>query len=155
MLASIFYGAMYGGTITSVLINTPVKRLGDHLPGRISDGQAGTCGVRAAIAAIGSFVGGTIPRWGFVLVALPLTRFALRFGPPEFFALMLVGLSLVTGLAGRSLIRALLSAVWACSSRRWDRPRHGAPRFTFGRMELLDGFGIVPVVMGVFGIGRS
>lgn len=156
MLAAIYYGAMYGGTITSVLINTPgeaasaITCLDGYQMAR--QGRAGTA---LAISAIGSFIGGTIATMGLVLVALPLTRFALKFGPPEFFALMLVGLSLVTGLAGRSLVRALLSAVLGLLIAQIGiDPVMGAPRFTFGQMELLDGFGIVPVVMGVFGIGE-
>ena len=156
MLAAIYYGAMYGGTITSVLINTPGEAASaiTCLDG-YQMARQGRAGAALAIAAIGSFIGGTIATMGLVLVALPLTRFALKFGPPEFFALMLVGLSLVTGLAGRSLIRALLSAVLGLLIAQIGiDPVMGAPRFTFGQMELLDGFGIVPVVMGVFGIGE-
>jgi putative tricarboxylic transport membrane protein len=156
MLAAIYYGAMYGGTITSVLINTPGEAASaiTCLDG-YQMARQGRAGAALAIAAIGSFIGGTIATMGLVLVALPLTRFALKFGPPEFFALMLVGLSLVTGLAGRSLVRALLSAVLGLLIAQIGiDPVMGAPRFTFGQMELLDGFGIVPVVMGVFGIGE-
>lgn len=156
MLSAIYYGAMYGGTITSVLINTPGEAASAVT---CLDGYAmakqGRAGAALAIAAIGSFIGGTVAVFGLVLVALPLTRFALRFGPPEFFALMLVGLSLVTGLAGRSLIRALLSAILGLLLAQVGiDPVMGAPRFTFGQVELMDGFGIVPVVMGVFGIGE-
>ena len=156
MLSAIYYGAMYGGTITSVLINTPGEAASvvTCLDGYEMSKQ-GRAGSALAIAAIGSFVGGTFATMGLVLVALPLTRFALKFGPPEFFALMVVGLSLVTGLAGRSLLRALISAVLGLLIAQVGvDPVMGAPRFTFGRMELLDGFGIVPVVMGVFGIGE-
>ncbi|NVO12623.1 MAG: tripartite tricarboxylate transporter permease [Rhodoplanes sp.] len=156
MLAAIYYGAMYGGTITSVLINTPGEAASAVT---CLDGYAmakqGRAGAALAVAAIGSFVGGTVAVGGLVLVALPLTRFALRFGPPEFFALMIVGLSLVTGLAGRSLVRALLSAILGLMIAQVGiDPVMGAPRFTFGHVELMDGFGIVPVVMGVFGIGE-
>ena len=92
---------------------------------------------------------------GLVLVALPLTALALKFGPPEFFALMVVGLSLVTGLAGKSLVRALMSAIFGLMIAMVGiDPVMGAPRFTFGVTELLDGFDFVPVVMGVFGIGE-
>lgn len=112
MLSAIYYGAMYGGTITSVLINTPGEAASvvTCLDG-YEMAKQGRAGSALAIAAIGSFIGGTVATMGLVLVALPLTRFALKFGPPEFFALMVVGLSLVTGLAGRSLLRALISAV--------------------------------------------
>ena len=156
MLSAIYYGAMYGGTITSVLINTPGEAASvvTCLDG-YEMAKQGRAGSALAIAAIGSFIGGTVATMGLVLVALPLTRFALKFGPPEFFALMVVGLSLVTGLAGRSLLRALISAVLGLLIAQVGvDPVMGAPRFTFGQMELLDGFGIVPVVMGVFGIGE-
>ena len=156
MLAAIYYGAMYGGTITSVLINVPGEAASavTCLDG-YEMAKRGRAGPALAVAAIGSFIGGTVATMGLVLLALPLTRFALRFGPPEFFGLMVVGLSLVTGLAGRSLVRALVSAiVGLLLAQIGIDPVMGAPRFTFGRMELLDGFGIVPVVMGVFGIGE-
>jgi len=156
MLAAIYYGAMYGGTITSVLLNVPGEAASVVT---CIDGyqmaKQGRAGPALAVSAIGSFIGGTVATMGLVLLALPLTRFALKFGPPEFFALMMVGLSLVTGLAGKSLVRALMSAVLGLMIAGIGiDPVMGAPRFTFGRMELLDGFGIVPVVMGMFGIGE-
>jgi putative tricarboxylic transport membrane protein len=156
MLAAIYYGAMYGGTITSVLLNVPGEAASVVT---CMDGyqmaKQGRAGPALAVAAIGSFVGGTVATMGLVLLALPLTRFALKFGPPEFFALMAVGLSLVTGLAGKSLVRALLSAILGLLIAQIGiDPVMGALRFTFGRTELLDGFGIVPVVMGLFGIGE-
>ena len=156
MLAAIYYGAMYGGTITSVLLNVPGEAASVVT---CMDGyqmaKQGRAGPALAIAAIGSFVGGTVATMGLVLLALPLTRFALKFGPPEFFGLMVVGLSLVTGLAGKSLVRALMSAVLGLLIAQIGiDPVMGAPRFSFGRTELLDGFGIVPVVMGLFGIAE-
>jgi putative tricarboxylic transport membrane protein len=156
MLAAIYYGAMYGGTITSVLLNVPGEAASvvTCLDG-YQMAKQGRAGPALAIAAIGSFIGGSAATLGLVLLALPLTRFALSFGPPEFFALMVVGLSLVTGLAGNSLVRALLSALLGLLIAQIGiDPVMGAPRFTFGRTELLDGFGIVPVVMGLFGIGE-
>jgi putative tricarboxylic transport membrane protein len=156
MLASIYYGAMYGGTITSVLLNVPGEAASvvTCLDG-YQMAKQGRAGPALAIAAIGSFIGGTVATMGLVLIALPLTRFALKFGPPEFFALMAVGLSLVTGLAGKSLVRALMSALLGLLIAQIGiDPVMGAPRFTFSRTELLDGFGIVPVVMGLFGIGE-
>jgi putative tricarboxylic transport membrane protein len=156
MLAAIYYGAMYGGTITSVLLNVPGEAASVVT---CIDGyqmaKQGRAGPALAVAAIGSFLGGAVATAGLVVLALPLTRFALRFGPPEFFGLMVVGLSLVTGLAGKSLVRALLSAILGLLIAQIGiDPVMGAPRFTFGRTELLDGFGIVPVVMGLFGIGE-
>src|SRR5512138_3401665 len=107
MLAAIYYGAMYGGTITSVLVNV----LGEAASAvTCLDGyqmaRQGRAGAALAIAAIGSFIGGNVAVAALVVVALPLSNLALRFGPPEFFALMLIGLTMVTGLAGRSIVRA-------------------------------------------------
>ena len=156
MLAAIYYGAMYGGTITSVLINVPgeaasvVTCLDGYQMGR--QGRAGTA---LGIAAIGSFVGGVFAAIVLAVVALPLARFALAFGPPEFFALMFFGICLVTGLAGQSLAAALLMTIFGLLlSLIGLDPVRGAPRFTFGVPELYDGLGFVPVGMGLFGVAE-
>jgi len=156
MLAAIYYGAMYGGTITSVLINTPGEAASavTCLDG-YQMAKRGRAGPALAISAIGSFIGGIVATMGLVLMALPLTRLALKFGPPEVFALLVVGLSLVTGLASHSLLRALIAAVIGLMLAQIGiDPVMGAPRFTFGSLDLFDGFGIIPVVMGLFGIGE-
>jgi putative tricarboxylic transport membrane protein len=156
MLAAIYYGAMYGGTITSVLINVPGEAASvvTCLDG-YEMAKQGRAGAALGIAAIGSFFGGSVATFGLVILALPLARFALKFGPPEYFALLLVGLSLVMGLAGKSLAKALMMAILGLlfSSVGVD-PVEGAPRFTFGIAPLLDGVRFVPVVMGFFGIGE-
>ena len=156
MLSAIYYGAMYGGTITSVLINVPgeaasvVTCLDGYQMAR--QGRAGTA---LGIAAIGSFVGGVVASLALAVVAPPLVRFALSFGPPEFFSLMFLGLCLVTGLAGQSLAAALLMTVLGLLlSLIGLDPVRGAPRFTFGVPELYDGLGFVPVVMGLFGVAE-
>ena len=156
MLSAIFYGAMYGGTITSVLINTPGEAASaiTCLEG-YEMAKRGRAGAALSIAAIGSFIGGSIATMGLVILALPLTALALKFGPPEFFALMVLGLSLVTGLAAKSMTRALMSAVFGLLIAMVGiDPVMGAPRFNFGVTELLDGFDFVPVVMGIFGISE-
>jgi len=156
MLAAIYYGAMYGGTITSLLINVPGEAASvvTCLDG-YEMAKRGRAGAALGIAAIGSFVGGTVATFGLVLVALPLSRFALKFGPPEYFALLCVGMSLVMGLAGKSLSRALMMGiVGLIFSLVGVDPVEGAPRFTFGIPQLLDGVRFVPVVMGFFGIGE-
>jgi putative tricarboxylic transport membrane protein len=156
MLAAIYYGAMYGGTITSVLANTPgeaasaVTCLDGHRMAR-----AGRAGPALAIAAIGSFIGGIVATAGLVLVALPLTRLALTFGPPEIFALLLVGLAMVTALASRSILRAMVAAVLGMLIAQIGiDPVMGTARFTFGRPELYEGVSIIAVVMGLFGIAE-
>jgi putative tricarboxylic transport membrane protein len=117
--------------------------------------RQGRGGAALGIAAIGSFVGGLFATVMLVIVALPLARLALKFGPPEFFALMLFGMCLVTGLAGRSLVAALLMTVFGLLLAMIGiDPVRGAPRFTAGIAELYDGVGFVPVVMGLFGVAE-
>src|SRR5688572_22244925 len=156
MLSAIYYGAMYGGTITSVLINVPGEAASviTCIDGyeMAKQGRAGTA---LGIAGIGSFIGGTIAAGLLVVVATPLSRFALSFGPPEFFALLLVGLCLVTSLAGRSLTAGVLMTVFGLLlSMIGIDPVRGAPRFTFGVPDLYDGVGFIPVAMGLFGISE-
>jgi putative tricarboxylic transport membrane protein len=156
MLSAIYYGAMYGGTLTSVLVNVPgeaasaITCLDGH-----EMAKRGRAGPALAVAAIGSFFGGTIATMGLVLLAQPLTALALKFGPPEFFSLMLVGLSLVIGLAGKSIALALISALLGLLIAMVGiDPVVGAPRFAFGNVHLLGGIDVVIVAMGLFGVGE-
>ena len=156
MLSAIYYGAMYGGTITSVLINVPgeaasvITCIDGH-----QMAKQGRAGAALGIAAIGSFVGGTVATIALVVVAPPLAKMALRFGPPEFFALMLFGLCLVSGLAGKSMLAALLMTVLGLLLAMIGiDPVRGAPRFAFDIPDLYDGIGFIPVVMGLFGISE-
>ncbi len=156
MLTSIYYGAMYGGTLTSVLVNVPgeaasaITCLDGH-----EMAKRGRAGAALAVAAVGSFFGGMMSILGLILLAVPLTKLALLFGPPEFFALMLVGLSLVVGLAGRSIALALISGVIGLLIAMVGiDPVAGMPRFTFGNVNLLGGIDVVVVAMGVFGVGE-
>ena len=156
MLAGIYYGAMYGGTITSVLVNVPGEAASAIT---CLDGYAmakqGRAGPALAVAAIGSFVGGTIATLALVMLAMPLTRLALSFGPPEFFALMMIGLALVAVLAGRSMVLGLISAIFGLLvSLVGIDPVMGGTRFTFGTTALLGGISIVPVAMGLFGVSE-
>jgi putative tricarboxylic transport membrane protein len=156
MLAAIYYGSQYGGTITSVLINTPGEAASavTCIEG-YEMAKQGRAGSALSIAAIGSFFGGTVSTLALMLIALPLTRLALKFGPPESFALIVMALSLVTALAGQSIARAMISAMLGLLiGMAGVDPSSGVPRFTFGQVGLLDGFGIVPVAMGLFGISE-
>lgn len=156
MLAAIYYGAQYGGTITAVLVNTPGEAASAITC--IEGYQMAKRGLAApalSMAAIGSFIGGTMATLGLVLVAMPLAKLALKIGPPEFFALLLVGMALVTALAGKSPLLATVSAVLGLVvGMVGTDPVVGAPRFTLGFAELLDGFGVVPVMMGLFGVAE-
>jgi putative tricarboxylic transport membrane protein len=156
MLAAIYYGAMYGGTITSVLVNVPGEAASviTCLDG-YQMAKQGRAGPALGIAAIGSFIGGTFATLALMVVSLPLATFALRFGPPEVFALLVVGLSLVTGLSGKSIFAALIMTMFGLMLAMVGMdPVRGAPRFTFGIPPLYDGIGFIPVVMGLFGIGE-
>lgn len=156
MLAAIYYGAMYGGTITSVLVNVPGEAASviTCLDG-YQMAKQGRAGPALGIAAIGSFIGGTFATLALMVVSLPLATFALRFGPPEVFALLVVGLSLVTGLSGKSIFAALIMTMFGLMLAMVGMdPVRGAPRFTFGIPPLYDGIGFIPVVMGLFGVGE-
>jgi putative tricarboxylic transport membrane protein len=156
MLAAIFYGTAYGGTITSVLLNTPGEAASaiTTLDGYQMTKQ-GRAGPALTIAALGSFVGGTVATILLVLAARPLGSLGLKVGPPEFFALVLVGLSLLVALAGRSMVRALISGVLGLMIAMVGiDPVGGAPRFTFGADRLLDGVSFVAIVVGLFGLSE-
>ncbi|HTM76380.1 MAG TPA: tripartite tricarboxylate transporter permease, partial [Devosia sp.] len=156
MLAAIYYGTMYGGTITSVLMNVPGESASvvTAIDG-YQMAQKGRAGQALAIAALGSFFGGCVATFGMVLLSGPLSQLGLMFGPPEFFALVLVGFSLLVGLAGNSVTKSLISAIFglALTLPGFD-PMAGMPRLTFGQISMLDGFGLVPVLMGLFGISE-
>lgn len=156
LLGAIFYGSQYGGTITSVLLNTPGEAASAVT---VIDGyqmtKKGRAGVALGIAAIGSFVGGTVATIGLVVAAKPLGSLGLKVGPPEFFGLMVLGISLLVALAGRSMIKALLSGVMGLLiSLVGIDPVIGAPRFTFGSANLLDGISFVAVIVGIFGLSE-
>ena len=156
LLAGIYYGVQYGGSTTSILVN---------IPGEASsvitcmDGyqmaRQGRAGPALGIAAWGSFIAGTIANIGLMLVAIPLAHAALSFGPPEYFALMCTGLIIVTYLAQGSILKAIMMALIGLilGSIGLDLIT-GLPRFTFGINELSDGVGIIPLVMGLFGISE-
>ncbi len=156
MLAAIFAGTNYGGTISSVLMNVPGEAATaiTCIEG-YQMAKNGRAGAALSVAAIGSFFGGTIAVIGLTVAAPPLTSLALMVGPPEYFALMVLGTSLLTGLAGKSMLKALLMGVTGLILAMVGMdPTAGTPRFTFGHLELLDGVSFVPVVMGLFGVGE-
>ncbi len=156
MLAGIYYGAMYGGSTTSILVNIPGESASVVT---CIDGyqmaRQGRAGPALGIAAFGSFIAGTIGVMLLGLVAPPLARFALRFGPPEYFALMFLGLTVLVYLANGPTIKALIMAALGIVLGIVGTDLiTGRARFTYGLIELNDGIGIVPVVMGVFGIAE-
>ncbi len=156
MLAGIYYGAMYGGSTTSILVNIPGEAASvvTCLDG-YQMAKQGRAGAALGIAAFGSFIAGTLGIVGLMIFAAPLARFALRFGSPEYFGLLLLGLTLVTYLSRGSLIKALMMGAFGLilSCVGLDSIR-GVPRMTFNIMELWDGVGLVPVAMGLFGVAE-
>jgi len=156
MLAGIYYGAKYGGSTTSILLNVPGESASvvTCLDG-YQMARKGRAGAALGIAAIASFVAGTVGVLGLMLVAPPLARFALAFSSPEYFGLMTLGLALVVLLAGRSVIKALLAALVGLWIASMGTDLFSATsRFTFGQMELLAGIDFIVVAIGVFAIGE-
>src|SRR5580765_5202736 len=153
MLAGIYYGAQYGGSTTAILVN---------LPGESSsvvtclDGyqmaRQGRAGPALAIAAIGSFFAGCVATLIIAVAAPPLAEVALKFGPAEYFSLMVFGLIAATVLAHGSLVKAIAMVVWGLLFGLVGTDvNSGVLRFTFGVPELSDGIGFVSVAMGMFG----
>ncbi|MFL4477909.1 tripartite tricarboxylate transporter permease [Paeniglutamicibacter sp. ORCA_105] len=156
MLAGIFYGAQYGGTITSVLLRIPgeASSVVTVFDGYVLAKQ-GRAGTALGIAAIGSFIGGTIGIIGLTFLAPLVAGFALDFGPPEYTALALLGILLVATISGGSKIKALTAAAFGLFLATVGRDIFtGAERFTFGSLPLADGIDFVPIAMGLFGVGE-
>ncbi|MEG2577684.1 MAG: tripartite tricarboxylate transporter permease, partial [Glutamicibacter sp.] len=156
MLAGIFYGAQYGGTITSVLLRLPgeASSVVTVFDGYVMAKQ-GRAGTALGIAAIGSFIGGTIAIVGLTFLAPLVASFALDFGPPEYTALALLGILLVATISGGSKIKAIIAAALGLFLATVGRDGFtGAERFTFGNLSLADGIDFVPIAMGLFGVGE-
>jgi putative tricarboxylic transport membrane protein len=156
LLAGIYYGAMYGGSTTSILVNAPGESSSvvTCLDG-YEMAKKGRAGPALASAAIGSFVAGTFATLMLMLFGPWVARIALNFGPPEFFSLMVAALTLVTSLAGRSLVKALLSTLFGLTIATVGIDlQSGVPRYTFGNPELMDGFEFVVVAIGLFALSE-
>jgi putative tricarboxylic transport membrane protein len=156
MLAGIYYGAMYGGSTTSILMRIPGEAASVMT---CIDGYAmarkGRAGAALAIAAIGSFIAGTVSVVALMLLAPPLANFALRFGPPEYFALLLLGLLVLAYMSGGSMVKSLAMAVLGLLLGMVGIDQmSGFFRFSYGIMELGDGLGVVPIAVGLFGIAE-
>jgi putative tricarboxylic transport membrane protein len=156
MLAALYAGTMYGGTITSVLINTPGESASvvTCLDG-YQMALKGRAGPALGIAAFGSFIAGTIGVVLLMLIAPLLARWSLAFGPPETFALMLLGLTTVTMLAGDDPLKGYISMVLGLMLAMvgFDIVS-GEPRYGFGIPEMMDGIDFLPVAIGLFGLGE-
>jgi putative tricarboxylic transport membrane protein len=156
LLAGIYYGAMYGGSTTSILMRIPGEAASVMT---CLDGYAmarqGRAGAALAIAAVGSFVAGTLSVVGLMLLAPPLAAFALRFGPPEYFALLLLGLLVLAYMSGGSMLKSLaMAALGLLLGMVGIDQMSGYFRFAYGVVELGDGIGVVPLAVGLFGLAE-
>ncbi|MCD6733079.1 MAG: tripartite tricarboxylate transporter permease [Burkholderiaceae bacterium] len=157
MFAGVYYGAMYGGSTTSILINTPgesatvVTALEGYRMAR-----AGRAGAALATAAIGSFVAGTIGTIALTFIAPLVVEAALKFGPAEYFSLMLLSLVAVSAVLGSSVLRGLIAlALGLLLGLVGVDIQSGQPRFTFGTSELLDGIEFTAAAVGLFAVGEA
>ncbi len=156
LLAGVYYGAMYGGSTTSILMRIPGEAASVMT---CIDGyamtQKGRGGAALAIAAIGSFIAGTLSVVGLMLLAPPLAEFAIRFGPAEYTSLLLVGLIVLAYMSGSSMLKMLaMAALGLLVGMIGMDVMSGYARFTGDVIELRDGLGIVPVAVGLFGISE-
>ena len=156
MMCGLYCGAMYGGTITSVLINVPGESSSvmTCLDG-YQMARQGRAGKALGIAAIGSFIAGTASVVFLMLLAFPFVKLALSFGPPEYFSLMLMGLATIAGVSGGSVLKALICTFLGLliSTPGMDA-FSGLPRLTFGLPGLMGGVSFLVVAVGLFGIGE-
>ncbi|QJP13955.1 tripartite tricarboxylate transporter permease [Starkeya sp. ORNL1] len=156
MLAGIYYGAKYGGSTTSILLNMPgeASSVVSCIDG-YQMARNGRAGAALGIAAIASFVAGTVGLLLMTFVAPPIANFALSFSSPEYFALMVMGLSLVVLLSGKSMIKSVLSLVFGLWLATVGTDLFTAQsRFIFGRSELLGGIEFMTVAIGIFAIAE-
>lgn len=156
MLAGIYYGSMYGGSTTAILINTPGEAA--SIPTAL-DGykmaRQGRAGPALGMSAISSFIAGTFSIVALMLLAPPLASVALTFGPPEYFSLMFFGLTMVVSLAGKSLIKGMLAGLigLGISTIGLD-PISGIERFCYGNPDFGAGIDFISVVVGLFAISE-
>ncbi|WBF56388.1 tripartite tricarboxylate transporter permease [Lysinibacillus sp. JK80] len=156
LLAGVYYGAMYGGSTTSILLNTPGESSSvvTTLDG-YQMAKQGRAGSALSIAAIGSFCAGVVALLGLILLANPLSKLALKFGPAEYFSLMLLGLAAVSGLAGRSITKALIMTVLGLMLGTVGIDAvSGIERFTFGQPMLFSGIEFLTIAVGLFALGE-
>jgi len=157
LFAGIYYGAMYGGSTTSILLNTPGESatIVTSLEGN-KMAKKGRAGAALATAAIGSFVAGTIGTIGITFLAEPVVKLALMFGPADYFALMMLSFVTVSAVLGSSAVRGLTAlAIGIFLGMIGIDNQTGQARFTFGITELFDGINVIVVAVGLFAVGET
>jgi putative tricarboxylic transport membrane protein len=157
LLAGVYYGAMYGGSTTSILLNTPGESSSvvTTLDG-YQMAKQGRAGAALSIAAIGSFVAGIVSLIGLVLLARPLSDVALKFSPADHFSLMILGLCAISGLAGKSITKALLMTILGLLLATIGIDAvSGVSRFTYDIPELYQGLEFLTIAVGLFALGEA
>jgi len=156
MMAGIYYGSMYGGSTTTILVNVPgeaasvVTAIDGYQMAR-----KGKAGAALAVAAVGSFVAGTLGLIGLMFFAPVLAKAALEFGPPEYFAIVIVGLVFLSRIGSSSALKSFIMVAFGLLLGTVGmEPVSGFPRFTLGQLQLAQGIELVPVAMGLYGIGE-
>ncbi len=156
MLSGLYYGAAYGGSTTSILVNIPGET--SSIPTTF-DGfpmtKQGRAGEALWISAVGSFIAGTTGAIMLSIIGPEIAKHALKFGPPEYTGLVVFSLTLIVGLSGRSIIKGLAAGVvgMIIGTAGLD-PLTGIKRFSFGSVSIMRGFEIIPLAIGLFGIGE-
>ncbi|MCL4424901.1 MAG: tripartite tricarboxylate transporter permease [Firmicutes bacterium] len=156
LFAGIYYGSMYGGSTTSILVRVPGEAASvvTCIEG-YEMAKKGRAGAALAVSAVGSFIAGTVSIIALTVVAVPLAEAALKFGPPEYLAISLAGLFLLARLTGGDPLKSLIMAVGGLMLGTVGIDSiSGNLRFTFGNMALADGIDFLPVAMGLFGIAE-
>jgi len=156
MITCIYYGAKYGGSTTTILLNVPGE--GSSVVTALDGYQMarqGRAGAALGISAIGSFFAGIVGTFGLIFICVPLAAFSLKFGPAEYFSLIIMGMLTIVFVGGKSITKSLISGVLglALGTVGTDFVQ-GAPRFVYGYYKLMEGIPFVAVVMGMFGIGE-
>ena len=157
MFAGIYYGAMYGGSTTSILLNTPGESatIVTAMEGN-QMAKKGRAGPALATSAIGSFVAGTIATVGLTFLSPLVVELGLKFGPPEYFALMILAFTTVSAVLGESTLRGLVSLFLGLAIGLVGIDNQtGQARFAFGIPQLLDGIEVVTVAVGLFAVGET
>ncbi len=156
MLLGVYNSSIWAGGISAILINTP------GTPASIAqtfDGykmvQQGKIGLALGVNTIFSVIGGLFSTFVLIVAAFPIARFALRFGPPEYFALAIFGLSMMVSVSGQEVIKGLIVGILGLivSTIGLD-PMFSVKRFTFGNINFLQGLSFIPIMIGMFGIGE-
>ncbi|MDQ1913850.1 tripartite tricarboxylate transporter permease [Paenibacillus sp. GD4] len=156
LLAGVYYGAMYGGSTTSILLNTPGESSSvvTALDG-YQMAKQGRAGAALSIAAIGSFAAGVVALLGLIFLAQPLSAVAITFGPAEYFSLMVLGLLAISGLAGKSMTKSLImTAAGLLLATIGIDNVSGVARFTYNIPELYQGLEFLTIAVGMFALGE-